>query len=88
MVGLVVGDNGGGSVVQADKSKVNSASSIGLNGDINGRLLNEGAALFSDDVDAVDVLGDNPDSASACQVCTWAWACCCAAVEASHCALT
>ena len=50
---------GGGSVVQADKATVDSASSIGLNGDINGHLLDEGVALFSDDLDAVDVLGDD-----------------------------
>lgn len=52
---------GGGSVVQADKATVDSASSIGLDGNINGDLLNEGVALFSDDLDAVDVLGDDLD---------------------------
>ena len=52
---------GGGSVVQADKATVDSASSIGLDGNINGYLLDEGVALFSDDLDAVDVLGDNLD---------------------------
>ena len=53
---------GGGSVVQADKATVDSASSIGLDGNINGDLLNEGVALFSDDLDAVDVLGDDLDT--------------------------
>ncbi len=52
---------GGGSVVQADKATVDSASSIGLSGNINGYPLNEGVALFSDDLDAVDVLGDDLD---------------------------
>ena len=50
---------GGGSVVQADKATADSASSIGLDGNINGDLLDEGVALFSDDLDAVDVLGDD-----------------------------
>ena len=52
---------GGGSVVQADKATEDSASSIGLDGDINGYLLDEGVALFSDDLNAIDVLGDNLD---------------------------
>ena len=47
--------------MQADKATVDSASSIGLDGNINGDLLDEGVALFSDDLDAVDVLGDDPD---------------------------
>ncbi len=50
---------GGGSVVQADKATVDSASSIGLDGNINGDLLNEGVALFSDDLDTVDVTRDD-----------------------------
>ena len=52
---------GGGSVVQAHKATVDSASSIGLNGHIDGNLLDDGVALLADDADAVDVLGDNLD---------------------------
>ena len=40
---------------------MDSASSIGLDRDINGYLLKEGVALFSDDLDAVDVSGDDLD---------------------------
>ena len=52
---------GGGSVVQAHKATVDSASSIGLNGHIDGNLLDDGVALLADDADAVDVLGDDLD---------------------------
>ena len=52
---------GGGSVVQAHKATVDSASSIGLNGDIDGNLLDDGVALLAHDADAVDVLGDDLD---------------------------
>jgi hypothetical protein len=52
---------GGGSVVQAHKATVDSASSIGLNGHIDGNLLDDGFALLADDADAVDVLGDDLD---------------------------
>ena len=52
---------GGGSVVQAHKATVDSASSIGLNGHIDGNLLDDGVALLADDSDAVDVLGDDLD---------------------------
>lgn len=52
---------GGGSVVQAHKAEVDSASSVGLNGDIDRNLLDDGFALLSDDADAVDVLGDDLD---------------------------
>ena len=52
---------GGGSVVQAHKATVDSASSVGLNGDIDGNLLDDGVALLADDADAVDVLGDDLD---------------------------
>src|SRR6218665_881863 len=49
----------GGSVVQAHKATVDSASSVGLNGDIDRNLLDDGVALLTDDADAVDVLGDD-----------------------------
>ena len=52
---------GGGSVVQAHKATVDSASSIDLNGHIDGNILEYGVALLADDADAVDVLGDNLD---------------------------
>ncbi len=52
---------GGGSVVQAHKATVDSASSIGLYGDIDGNLLDDGVALLADDADAGDVLGDDLD---------------------------
>lgn len=52
---------GGGSVVQAHKAMVDSASSIGLNGHIDGNLLDDGFALLANDADAVDVLGDDLD---------------------------
>lgn len=52
---------GCGSVVQAHKATVDSASSIGLNGDINRNLLDDGLALFADNAEAVDVLGDDLD---------------------------
>ncbi len=51
----------GGSVVQAHKATVDSASSIGLNGHIDGDLFDDGVALFADDADAVDVFGDDLD---------------------------
>ena len=51
----------GGSVVQAHKATVDSASSIGLNGHIDGNLLEDGVALLADDADTVDVLGDDLD---------------------------
>jgi hypothetical protein len=47
--------------VQAHKTTVDSASSIGLYGHIDGNLLDGGVALRADDADAVDVLGDNLD---------------------------
>ena len=50
---------GGGSVVQADKATVDSASSIGLIGHIDGNLLDDGFALLPDDLDAVDVFSDD-----------------------------
>lgn len=72
---------GGGSVVLAHKATVDSASSIGLNGDLDGNILDDGFALLADDVDAVDVLGDDLDGGlrlpladgggSACRVCCW-----------------
>ena len=52
---------GGGSVVQAHKATVDSASSIGLNRHIDGNLLDDGVALLADDADAVDVLRDDLD---------------------------
>lgn len=52
---------GCGSVVQAHKATVDRASSIGLNGHIDGNLLDDGFALLADDADAVDVLGDDLD---------------------------
>ena len=52
---------GGGSVVQAHKAAVDIASSIGLNGHIDGNFLEDGVALFADDADAVDILGDDLD---------------------------
>ena len=52
---------GSGSVVQAHKATVDSASSIGLNGHIDGNLLDDGFALLADDADAVDVLRDDLD---------------------------
>ena len=52
---------GGGIVVQAHKATVDSASSIGLNGHIDGNLLDDGFAHLADDADAVDVLGDDLD---------------------------
>lgn len=52
---------GGGSVVQAHKATVDRASSVGLNGHIDGNLLDDGVALLADDADAVDVLGDDLD---------------------------
>lgn len=52
---------GGGSVVQAHKAMIDSASSIGLNGHIDGNLLDDGVALLADDADTVDVLGDDLD---------------------------
>lgn len=52
---------GGGSLVQAHKATVDSASSIGLNGHIDGNFLDDGVALLADDADAVDVLGDDLD---------------------------
>jgi hypothetical protein len=77
---------GGGSVVQAHKATVDSASSIGLNGHIDGNLLDDGVALLADDADAVDVLGDDLDGGlrlpladgGGCRVCCW--------TAASHCA--
>src|SRR5690606_16341662 len=52
---------GGGSVVQAHKATVDSASSIGLNGHIDDNLPDDGVAFLADDADAVDVLGDDLD---------------------------
>ena len=52
---------GGGSVVQAHKATVDRASSIGLNGHIDGDLLDDGVALLADDAHAVDVLSDDLD---------------------------
>lgn len=52
---------GGGSVVQAHKATVDSASSIGLNGHIDGDLLDDGVALLADDADAIDVLRNDLD---------------------------
>lgn len=52
---------GGGSVMQPHKATVDSASSIGFNGHIDGNLLDDGFALLADDADAVDVLGDDLD---------------------------
>jgi len=40
---------------------IDSASSIGLNGHIDGNLLDDGVALLADDADTVDVLGDDLD---------------------------
>lgn len=50
-----LGLTGGGSVVQAHKAAVDSTSSIGLDGHIDGNLLDDRVALLSDDLDAVDV---------------------------------
>ena len=47
--------------MQEHKTAVDSASSIGLNGHIDGNLLDDGFALLADDADAVDVLGDDLD---------------------------
>jgi hypothetical protein len=47
--------------VQTHKATVDSASSIGLNGHIDGNLLDDGVALLADDADAVGVLGDDLD---------------------------
>ena len=49
---------GGGSVVQAHIATVDSASSIGLNGHIDGNLLDDGVAPLAVDANAVDVPGD------------------------------
>jgi hypothetical protein len=49
---------GGGSVVQAHKATVDSASSIGLGWNIDGNLLDDGLALLADDANPVNVLGD------------------------------
>ena len=40
---------------------VDSASSVGLSWDIDGNLLDDGVALFTDDTDTIDVLGDDLD---------------------------
>lgn len=52
---------GGGSVVQAHKATVDSASSVSLNGHIDGNLLDDCVTLLADYEDAVDVLGDDFD---------------------------
>lgn len=51
----------GGSVVQAHKATVDSASSIGLSRDIDRNLLDDGVAFLSHEADAVDVLDDDLD---------------------------
>lgn len=47
--------------MQPQKATVDSASSVGLNGRIDGNLLDDGFTLLTDDADAVDVLRDDLD---------------------------